>query len=186
MTDTQLIVTTLVTVTLAFVGYLVTYLNSLRLAQRTERLERLNRQLAEFYGPLFALSEASNMAWDAFRKKHRPGVGYFDSTVPISEADRQAYRTWMQTVFMPTNLRMYECILSKSDLLIESKMPQCLLDLCAHVTAYLPVIRAWEHQDYSSYNSLIDYPDSVLEYARSSFRSLKAQQTMLIGHPVRD
>ncbi len=43
-----------VTIGLAFVGYVVTYLNGLRLSQRQERLARVNRQLGEFYGPLYA------------------------------------------------------------------------------------------------------------------------------------
>ena len=153
MTDTEkLLVTTTATVGLAFIGYLAAYLNSLRRAQRTERLTRLNRQLAELYGPLLALTEASDMAWRAFRSKYRPDAhGYFDTQKPISDAALLAWRNWMQTVFMPTNLRIYDCILSKSDLLIESKMPTCLLDLCAHVTAYLPVIKAWEQNDYSEH-----------------------------------
>ncbi|MER6468031.1 hypothetical protein [Streptomyces collinus] len=49
-----------VTIGLAFVGYVVTYLNGLRLTQRQERLARVNRQLSDLYGPLFALTEANS------------------------------------------------------------------------------------------------------------------------------
>ena len=56
------------TIILAFIGYLVTYLNNLKLSQRTERLERINRQLGELYGPLFALTQSSDRAWKAFRE----------------------------------------------------------------------------------------------------------------------
>lgn len=37
------------TVGLAFVGYMATYLNGLRLGQRQARLVRINQQLSEFY-----------------------------------------------------------------------------------------------------------------------------------------
>ncbi|MFK0045124.1 hypothetical protein ACIQU4_13595 [Streptomyces sp. NPDC090741] len=47
------------TVGLAFLGYLATYANGLRLAQRQARLARVNQQLSEFYGPLFALMETN-------------------------------------------------------------------------------------------------------------------------------
>ncbi|WP_262062553.1 hypothetical protein [Streptomyces sp. STR69] len=47
-----------VTVAPAFAGYAATYLNGLRLTQRQERLARVNRQLSDFCGPLFALPEA--------------------------------------------------------------------------------------------------------------------------------
>ncbi|MGW3123595.1 hypothetical protein ACWDBW_41915 [Streptomyces sp. NPDC001107] len=40
---------TAVTIAVAFVGYLATYLNNLPLSQRQERLSRVNRQLSEFY-----------------------------------------------------------------------------------------------------------------------------------------
>ncbi|MFH8340422.1 hypothetical protein [Streptomyces sp. AM6-12] len=66
-----------VTIGLAFVGCVVTYLNGLRLSQREERLARVNRQLSDLYGPLFALTEASTRIFDAFMEHtaHRGGAG---------------------------------------------------------------------------------------------------------------
>jgi len=81
---------------------------------------------------------------------------------------------------MPTNRRIYECILTKSDLLIEPKMPRCLFDLCAHVTSYEPVLAAWDAGDYSEHVSLLNYPDEIDDYARSSFQKLKEEQQKLI------
>jgi len=171
----------IITIVLAFIGYLVTYLNNLRLSQRTERLERINRQLGELYGPLFALTQSSDRAWKAFREKHRPGQAYFGEGEPPSEEDLKVWRLWMSTVFMPINLRMYELVLSKSDLLIESQMPQCLLDMCAHVTAYQTVARKWENKDFSEHTSLIGYPSQELMiYTTQSFVTLKAEQERLI------
>ncbi|MFG2593666.1 hypothetical protein [Streptomyces sp. NPDC048438] len=43
-------ITVVVTIALAFTGYVATYLSGLRLAQRQERLARLNRQLSDFVG----------------------------------------------------------------------------------------------------------------------------------------
>ena len=172
----------IVTVVLAFIGYLVTYLNNIRLSQRTERLARVNRQLGELYGPLFALSEASDRAWQAFRQRYRPGSSYFVEGSPPTEEELKVWRLWMTTVFMPNNLRMYELILSKSDLLIESDMPPCLLDLCAHITAYQTVMKRWESDDFSEHTSLINHPtQQVIEYAREAFGALKAEQARLIG-----
>ena len=57
MTD-AFFVTTAVTILLAFTGYLATYFNNLRLAQRNQRLERVSRQLGELYGPLYGLTDA--------------------------------------------------------------------------------------------------------------------------------
>jgi hypothetical protein len=182
MTDTQkLLLTTGITIELAFIGYLVTYVNSLRLSQRAEQLARVNRQLAEYYGPLFALTQAGDSAWAAFGgEKFRPGSEAFFEGREIAEGDLRAWRTWMKTVFMPTNRRIYECILTKSDLLIEPKMPQCLLDLCAHVASYEPVLAAWDAGDYSEHTGLLNFPDDIVEYAQASFEKLKAEQQKLM------
>jgi len=176
------IATLIITVILAFSGYLITYLNNVRLSQRAERLERVNKQLGELYGQLFALSQASDRAWQAFRRKYRFGRTYFGEGAPPTDEELKAWQLWMSTVFMPNNLRMYELILTKSDLLIESEMPKCLLDFCAHVTAYQTVMKKWEVNDFSEHTSLIDYPaKELIEYIRKSYVMLKAEQSRLIG-----
>jgi len=179
----ELVITTGITVSLAFFGYIITYVNNLRLSQRSERLERVNRQLSSLYGPLFAMAHASQMAWDAFRKKYRPNhILYFDASEPITEDDLKAWRLWMETVFMPNNLQMYELITSKADLLIESEMPSCLLEFCAHVTAYKAVIKKWSQNDFTEHLSYVSYPGpALLVYTKESFQRLKAEQTRLMG-----
>ena len=53
----------------AVAGYLLTYRNNLRLSERRDRLDRVSRQLTEFYGPLFATASAGNAAWALFRSQ---------------------------------------------------------------------------------------------------------------------
>jgi hypothetical protein len=172
----------IITVSLAFIGYFVTYVNNIRLSQRKERLERVNRQLGELYGPLFALTQASDRAWRAFRNKYRPSGAFFNEVSPPTDEELKIWRLWMSTVFMPNNLQMYQLILSKSDLLIEPEMPDCLLDLCAHVTAYQTVLEKWKNNDFSEHISLIGYPYPDLnQYARKSFEILNLEQAKLIG-----
>lgn len=181
MTDAFL-VTTAVTIALAFSGYLATYFNSLRLAQRQQRLERVNRQLGELYGPLYGLSGAETAVWQIFRSIYRPGLHFFSEEDPPSKADLEAWRLWMTTVFAPINNRMYEIVLSKSDLLIEIEMPQCLRDLCAHVVGYQMVIKKWEQGDFSENLSLLAFPQAELAtYVSKSYNALKMEQAMLMG-----
>lgn len=181
--NTELIITVGIPVVLAFLGYIVTYINNLRLSQRVERLERVNKQLSEFYGPLFAMAHASQMAWRAFRKKYRPYDGpYFDPIEPLTEDDLKAWRLWMETVFMPNNLQMYELINSNADLLIESEMPNCLLEFCAHVNAFKALIKKWSQNDFSEHLPYVTYPRKILlEYTKESFQKLKTEQNFLIG-----
>ncbi len=181
--DTNLLFTTVATIVLAFAGYLITYFNNLRLAQRAERLERVSRQLSELYGPMFALVHATDITWSAFRLKYRVNNDYyFDDDYPPNNEECEAWRLWVVNVFMPINMRLYETVLSKSDLLIESEMPESLLLLCAHVAAYQAVVKKWEQKDFSEHASLVNFPSkSLLDYADNSYYQLKMEQTKLLG-----
>src|ERR1700674_4970796 len=91
------LVTAIATILAAFVGYLITYWNNIRLSQRSEQLSRVNRQLAELYGPMYSLVSASSQAYKAFRMKHRVGIPYFTDNPPPTEDDLKAWRLWMTT-----------------------------------------------------------------------------------------
>ena len=107
MTDAFLITTT-VTIVLALAGYMAAYLNGLRLAQRNQRLERVNKQLGDFYGPLYGLIDSETAVFKEFRNIYRPGKHFFSDEDPPTDGDLEAWRLWMTTVFAPINNRMYE------------------------------------------------------------------------------
>ncbi len=169
-----------VTILLALLGYLATYWNNLRLSQHKDKLDRINRQLSDLYGPMFSLTHASNIAWQGFRSKHRPDRSYFDGTV-LPEEDLAEWRLWMSKVFMPINIQLYDIILTKSDLLIETEMPQCLLLFCAHVAAYQAVLEKWANKDYSEHLSVVGYPGEIEQYAQRSYAEIKSRQAILLG-----
>ena len=105
--DLNTALTLLVTVCLALTGYLYT----LFLARRKDRPGRINRQLSDFYGPLYALSRTGEHVWDSFRKQHRPKRGSFwkpDS--PVDDTGADAFRLWIRAVFMPLNRQMMRVI----------------------------------------------------------------------------
>ncbi len=82
---------------------------------------------------------------------------------------------------MPINLAIMDLIVHKADLLAEDAMPWPLLDACAHVEAYEPVIRRWEQGDFTDHVSLIPFPRRELsEYLSTTFASLKTEQSRLI------
>jgi len=138
--DQKTLLTLSVTVLLALLGYVATYLYNLRLSQRKDRLGRINRQLQDLYGPLYSLVRTSSITWDGFRQKCRPGGAFWDPNNPPSADEAAEWRLWMTTVFMPLNLRMEKTIIEHTDLLDETNMPLCLLMLCAHVSSYKSVI----------------------------------------------
>ena len=178
----------IVTALLAFAGYLMTYRTNLRLARRKDRLDRVNRQLAELYGPLFALVHASNRAFEKFHDVHWPDRrNFFEAGVAASVEDSVVWRRWMTHAFMPLNRRMVDVVIAHSDLLREEELPACLLDLCAHVAGYEPVIARWSEPDFTSlapeeHLAPISFPAATLtKYVDETFAGLRREQAELIA-----
>ena len=175
-------ITILVSVLLAVGGYVATYLYSLRLAQRKDRLEHVNRQLSDLYGPLVALTTSGMSAWSGFRELYRPGVPFWGTHPPPTDEEAAAWRLWMTEVFMPLNERIFDVVTNNAELLEESRMPQPLLDVCAHVAGYRPVLRSWANGDTTRHFSTSNFNGQELaEYALTRFQALKIEQRRLMG-----
>ncbi len=166
------------------VGFLGKGVYDLWSVRRIERLSRVNQQLKLFYGPLYALNQASNLAWRAFRSRTRPGGSFFGdpSRPPPNAKELEAWRLWMLTVFKPIHDEMLTIVTKNSDLLIESDFPEPLQLFCAHVAAYKVVFAKWSENDYSEHTSVLNYPTEELNnYLANSFKLLKAEQKRLLG-----
>lgn len=175
------VATLTVTIVLAFAGYVAKYINDVRIEQRRARLERVNRQLSEFYGPLLSLSYAGGVAWAAADADIRPDDKAPFSEREFSESEAETFRLWMTNVLMPMNRQLVELILRKADLLEGDKMPRVLLEVCANVLAFEAVLKRWEQRDYTRTWSFVPYPGEQLrEYANESFADLKGRQAQLL------
>jgi hypothetical protein len=164
----------------AVAGYLLTYRNNLRLSERRDRLDRVSRQLSEFYGPLFATASAGNAAWALFRSQWRPSGSFWDEVGPTPD-EAAAWRRWMTTVFMPLNRRARDLVVDHADLLDEERIPQVLLDVCVHVAAYEAVLKRWEERDYTEHAVPLTFPgDALTEYAGGGVSRLKVEQQRLL------
>jgi hypothetical protein len=177
--DFKTAATLLVTVLVAMIGFSYT----LHLARRKDRLRRISRQLSEYYGPLYSLCKSGEFVWRSFRETHRPGSGSYwkATTTPVSEADAHAFRTWMSAVFMPMNRAMKEIVVRRADLLEDTEMPPCLLQLCAHVSAYEALERQWEEHNFYEHRPNVNFPRKALtEYAEREYSRLKVEQAKLL------
>ncbi|MFG3116719.1 hypothetical protein ACGF4C_20240 [Streptomyces sp. NPDC048197] len=182
----SVVVPLVVTVFVAATGYAATYLTNLRLARRKDHLDRVNRQLSELYGPLYAQSEAVDRAW---RKFFVAGGGnVWTALAPVTTEQAATWRLWMSTVFMPLNRRMVETVVSHADLLREDTIPEPLKELCAHVACYEPIVARWQEDGFDSVQvddhvSIAgNFPRRELDdYLRNSFESLKLEQARLLA-----
>ncbi len=181
--DWKVAATLAVTAALALAGYFATYWTNRRLAERAARLERVDLQLRDLYGPLLALVTATTRSWEAFRSRYKPeGGSYWDAARPPTEEEGETWRRWIQQVFMPLNEKMEQLVITKAELLDSPEMPKCLLDLVAHVEAYRVVIARWNAGDFREHKSLINFPrPDLLQYAEDRFAVLKNEQQKLLA-----
>ena len=163
------------TVILAFIGYLTTFLSTRMLERRRDKLDLGNPRLNEFYGPLYVASQAGNIAYRSLLKKQGKTQSF-----PILDDEMKEWMLWMTTIFMPLNDVREKIIIEKAYLIVEEQMPQCLLDFVTHVVGYKAVLAKWAEGDYSERRSTIGWPPEFDVYVARSYAALKAKQTRLL------
>lgn len=159
----------------AVLAYVLNQRGEVRRARRQARLDRLDAQLKELYGPLLVLVESNERTWDAFRERHLPSREDRQSAGGLTEEQRRLWRRWVLTVFMPTARRMREVVVTHGDLFAEDEIPPVIMEFCAHVASYEVTLVAWEAGEDE--DVLVRYPgDALARYVRDAYRSLKAAQ----------
>lgn len=167
----------------AGIGYVATARINRADAIRADRIDRLNAQLRDLYGPLMALVLSTNALFQTWRRRELPlPHGWAASTA----GEREEWRHWMRTVFMPLNRRIAETIITHADLVEEDFMPPQLLALCAHVASYEALLERWEAGSYDRFIPHILFPQVVVPYVTRRFNDLKQRQTKLLGRTVTD
>jgi hypothetical protein len=163
------------TIFLAFAGYLLTFSFTRMMARRSDRLRLVDRRLNEFYGPLYVASRAGNIAYRSLLKKQGKKQCH-----PIRDEDMNEWMLWMRTIFMPLNDIREKIIIEKAHLIVEEEMPLCLLEFVTHVVGYKAVVAKWADGDYSETRSTIGWPPEFDRYVERSYAALKAEQTRLL------
>jgi len=174
---------TMLTVFLAFIGYMTSFFSQRIRDRRRDKLKLVNKRLNEFYGPLYVASEAGNIAYRSLLKKQGKAQSY-----PIRDEDLQEWILWMNEIFLPLNEVREKIIIQKAYLIAEERMPQCLLDFVTHVVGYKAVQSKWAAGDYTERRSTIGWPPEFDAYVRESYAALKAEQMRLLhgtpGHVI--
>ena len=171
----------IISVLLALGGYLFTYFYGKRQEQRKNRLERINRQLDELYGPLLAIVQSSQQAWESFIAKHKNNPKFYKKEHNPTPEQVAEFHKWMATVFMPNNEKLYGIIINNTSLMIEDKIPKVLLDLYAHIMEFKINFSEREDEHAEVAESTRKYHGkALLQYCEEKFRELKTEQLQLI------
>lgn len=161
-----------------FVANLVVQFRSER---RQFALERVNAQLRELYGPLYAQYEVNETIWRALRDSGLPDREVRRAGT-ATEAQRAEWRLWVQEALMPGNVKMRDAVIEHADLLIEDEVPHVLAGFCSHVASYEVVLAQSGDRRKQLARALIPHPgDEFGEYVQSSFAFLKQRQATLLG-----
>jgi hypothetical protein len=163
------------TIVLAFAGYLVAFLSNRMMARRADRLRLVDQRLNEFYGPLYVATVAGNIAYKALLAKQGKTQCH-----PIRDEDLKEWVLWMKSIFMPLNDVREKIIIENAHLIVEEEMPQCLLDFVTHVVGYKALLLQWAEGDYTERRSMIGWPPEFDLYVERSYHALKAEQTRLL------
>lgn len=163
------------TVVLAFAGYLMTFWSTRVMARRADRLRLVNQRLNEFYGPLYVATVAGRIAYRSLLKKQGKTQSF-----PILDSEMKEWKLWMTTIFTPLNDVREKVIIEKAHLIVEEQMPRCLLDFVTHVVGYKAVLAKWAEGDYSERRSTIGWPPEFDLYVERSYQALKTEQTRLL------
>jgi len=167
----------ILTIVLAFAGYLVTFLGNRMMTVRADRLRLVDQRINQFYGPLYVATVAGNIAYNSLLKKQGKTQCH-----PIRDEDLKEWVLWMTTIFMPLNDIREKIIIENAHLIVEEQMPQCLLDFVTHVVGYKALLANWAEGNYAERRSTIGWPPEFDAYVERSYQALKAEQTRLLHH----
>jgi hypothetical protein len=165
----------ILTIVLAFAGYLVTFLGNRMITVRADRLRLVDQRINQFYGPLYVATVAGNIAYNSLLQKQGKTHCH-----PIRDEDLKEWVLWMTTIFMPLNDIREKIIIENAHLIVEEQMPQCLLDFVTHVVGYKALLAKWAEGNYAERRSMIGWPPDFDAYVERSYQALKAEQTRLL------
>jgi hypothetical protein len=169
-------------VLLALVGYLWTFYSTRITKRREAQLKRLDEQLRILYGPLYALSGASEAAWNSFMAKFAPEAGVFiKPDRPPTEEELSIWRSWITTVILPMNEEMEKLVRSHWDLVENEEIQPSLIQLVAHTTGYRWVTERWKQSDFRECHSVVGFPKEFNALIRKQHDDLRQRQMALLG-----
>jgi hypothetical protein len=151
---------------------------------RDTKLKFVNEQIEKLYGPMYALTQANNAAWNEFCGAIVPTCekyGFFSERHMPTEAEVRLWRLWMKTVFQPFNVKMESVITTNAQLAIGSEFPKTFWLLVAHTEGYKPIMSEWKDSSKknanfrkASFNVVngLNYPTEIIACVKDSYRAL--------------
>ncbi|MCX4768963.1 hypothetical protein [Streptomyces sp. NBC_01285] len=166
---------------IAVIAYWLNHHGEKRRAMHQAKLEWVNKQLRELYGPLLVMADVNETAWKEYKNRHLPDGSQRRRSQSLTEEEARRWKIWVITVFAPAALRARDTVVEHGDLVIEKEIPRVLLDFCSHAASLEVLIAEWNSSQEAD-DLLVRHPgDDFAKYARASYANLKVVQSKLLG-----
>ncbi|TMR97568.1 hypothetical protein EJK15_17780 [Nonomuraea basaltis] len=165
-------------------GWLVTSIlsnrNEIRRRQISARLEYVQKQLEELYGPLAFLVYEGRFTWeDLLATLGRQHV--FDGD-HIPEKELPIWLHWVETEAMPRNFAIQALLAGKSHLIEGSTIPNSYLDFLDHHNSWRVRHSQWKELGTTySWHSRRNWPEQFEADVIEMFWKLRKEYEQLIG-----
>lgn len=163
-------------------GGIVYQINARRKDERLkDQLDRINRQITDFYGPLYSIYENG----------HRNYYHYLSLYGDVVNFENPYFEIWLRQIFEPTNNGMSEIITNKADLIVGSKIPDCLPQFCKWTSLMKVYNQAQQKENFNNadWTPMFEktrHPEIEMQaYLRACFEVLKHEQSCLLHRSKR-
>ncbi len=167
---------------LATVSFVAKHISDVRIRRYEARLQFVNSQLRDLYGPLYLLSEANNKSWLEFRRIFRPGRPMFDEDNPLTADEKSEYIRWLQTAFISCNEKIRKTIENNAHLFIEGRAPDIILTLLAHFDALNVVLSKLKDGADDNVFPSVAFPEEFSAYVKRDYDTVVRLHKSLLRH----
>jgi len=163
----------LITIFIGVIGYFFKSLFEKIKLNNYKKLEYLEKQINEFYGPLYILSATGKSLfddiWDKFKKN-----GVIEN--PDDVNPNAEWRLWVEEVFIPLNNKIEKVILEKGYLSVDEKTVPCFTAFLIYNAQCKILVRQWSYGDFSNFFTKYLYPPTLSIYVKNILDNLKLKQ----------
>jgi len=155
------------------IGYFIKYYINKRHQKLNRTLEYLDKQINEFYWPLYVLTNAGKTLFNEIFDKCDK-TGFVES--PSSKKPVLEWRLWVEEIFIPMNERIEEIIFKKSYLVIEDTIDPCFIEFLDHSAQYKVLVKEWSLDVFLNFHTEKKYPKALKTYIEDRLAKLRKEQ----------
>jgi hypothetical protein len=163
-----------------FVSYLLTSRADRRRASLIARINYIEKQLAELYGPLaFLIYEGRATFMDLLDTL---GRDYVFGDEPLPEDELRVRLFWVNNDLMPRNAAIQQLLSTKTHLISQGDLPASYLAFLNHYNSWRVTHERWKNENVPySWHSKVNWPSEFDEDILRTFRELIRTHAELIG-----